>query len=170
MTTWIVQLGLWLARHGGWQELLPCEHPDLIQKLHDTLVATQQSHAVTLAELATRFDGLVARNHDLELLRQETETRYRETVAEYQKVVGQLSGLTEARDKAITDLQNVTLHNEEIRPVLWHRAKYLVDTQAKTHHVSGEHKRHLVYAALIKEFPNEAKRDIGLAIELACRV
>ena len=32
---------------------------------------------------------------------------------------------------------------------------------------SGEHKRHQVYAVLIKQYPNDRKRDLGLAIELA---
>jgi hypothetical protein len=34
---------------------------------------------------------------------------------------------------------------------------------------TGENKRHQVYAALIKKFPQARKRDIGLAIELALR-
>lgn len=32
---------------------------------------------------------------------------------------------------------------------------------------SGEYKRHQVYARLLKEFPNEQGRDLGLLIELA---
>ena len=32
---------------------------------------------------------------------------------------------------------------------------------------SGEHKRHQVYAILIKQYPNDRKRDLGLAIERA---
>lgn len=35
--------------------------------------------------------------------------------------------------------------------------------------MSGEYKRHQVYAKLIKRFPDEPRRDIGLAIELAVR-
>lgn len=33
------------------------------------------------------------------------------------------------------------------------------------HDCSGEHKRHQVYAALIKAFPGARKRDIAFAIE-----
>jgi hypothetical protein len=33
--------------------------------------------------------------------------------------------------------------------------------------VDGEYKRHMVYAELIKRFPNMRKRDIALAIEVA---
>ena len=35
--------------------------------------------------------------------------------------------------------------------------------------MSGEYKRHQVYARLIKRFPDVPRRDIGLAIELAVR-
>ena len=34
-----------------------------------------------------------------------------------------------------------------------------------TMNVSGEYKRHHVYAQLLKEFPQTRKRDVGLAIE-----
>ena len=35
--------------------------------------------------------------------------------------------------------------------------------------VSGEYKRHQVYARMLKKFPSTPRRDIGLAIELVVR-
>lgn len=47
------------------------------------------------------------------------------------------------------------------------RAKELVTAVDRIEAVSGEYKRHQVYASLLKEFPGRRKRDIGLAIEKA---
>lgn len=38
---------------------------------------------------------------------------------------------------------------------------------AQTGPESGEWKRHVVYAALIKQFPQTSKKTLGMAIELA---
>ena len=44
------------------------------------------------------------------------------------------------------------------------RARLLTD-KAEQLDASGEYKRHSVYAALIKAFPDTRKRDLALAIE-----
>ena len=46
------------------------------------------------------------------------------------------------------------------------RATELIRTQAERD-VSGEAKRHTVYAQLIKDFPDVLRRELGLAIEVA---
>ena len=52
----------------------------------------------------------------------------------------------------------------EAQPALEQRAREL--TQAAERLVaSGEFKRHQVYAQLLKEFPEEPKRRVGLVIE-----
>jgi len=45
------------------------------------------------------------------------------------------------------------------------RADILVANADKMVGVSGEYKRHIVYAQLLKEFPGIPKRDLGFAIE-----
>lgn len=47
------------------------------------------------------------------------------------------------------------------------RARELVTEADTVADVSGEWKRHQVYAKLLKEFPGNRKRDLGLAIENA---
>lgn len=47
------------------------------------------------------------------------------------------------------------------------RAKELTEQLEEVVHTSGEYKRHIVYATLLKEFPDEPKRYIALQIELA---
>ena len=47
------------------------------------------------------------------------------------------------------------------------RAKELIAEVDPIAHVSGEYKRHVVYATLLKEYPEEPKRFIALQIELA---
>ena len=49
---------------------------------------------------------------------------------------------------------------------LYKRAYELVLRYDGIPDVSGEYKRHVAYAQLIKEFPDRDKRDIALAIEL----
>jgi len=51
-------------------------------------------------------------------------------------------------------------------PALVERARVLCREQEQPG-VSGEYKRHQVYARLIKEYPAAAKRTLGLAIELS---
>ena len=46
-------------------------------------------------------------------------------------------------------------------------ARLLTQAQESFPDRSGEAKRHQVYAALIKSFPNRSKREIALAIEAA---
>lgn len=51
---------------------------------------------------------------------------------------------------------------------LAHMAEILVRQAEDTHsHASGEHRRHQVYARLLKEFPLESKRTLSQAIETA---
>ena len=69
------------------------------------------------------------------------------------------------------DFQLYARQKLDIRPDLRVRAEYLVHNWHRTgRHLDGEHKRHQVYAALIKEFPTLPKRDLALAIEMAVRV
>ena len=47
------------------------------------------------------------------------------------------------------------------------RARVLCLAQNYKLDISGEYKRHQVYAQLIKEYPHEDRKKISLAIELA---
>ena len=55
---------------------------------------------------------------------------------------------------------------EEDLPIYAKRAEALVRGIDRLE-MSGEYKRHQVYAKLIKEFPGVPKRTLGLAIEVA---
>lgn len=61
--------------------------------------------------------------------------------------------------------REILLIPEGFGPVLT-VAKALVEEAGKATDVSGEWRRHQVYAAMIKIFPDMPKRVIGLAIEV----
>lgn len=62
--------------------------------------------------------------------------------------------------------REILLIPEGFGPVLT-VAKALVEEAGKATDVSGEWRRHQVYAAMIKTLPDTPKRVIGLAIEVA---
>lgn len=72
-----------------------------------------------------------------------------------------------AKADAMETMKSYTVSG--LAPLLWHRAKQLVAQFSGNHGVSGDYKRHQVKALLVKEFPQENKKDVGLAIELAVR-
>ena len=62
--------------------------------------------------------------------------------------------------------RNILLVPEGFGPVL-EVAKKLTEEISKVPDVSGEWKRHQIYATMIKALPDTPKRVIGLAIEVA---
>jgi hypothetical protein len=76
-------------------------------------------------------------------------TKFRRTIARW------LYSLANWIDVPIVESDEFKLH---VRELILDKERINVD---------GEYKRHMVYAELIKRFPDKRKRDIALAIELA---
>lgn len=68
--------------------------------------------------------------------------------------------------KLFTMLRSAWKMRRSFDPVLLDRAKALVAEAAKLQG-SGEYKRHIVYARLIKDFPKRPRTDLALAVEIA---
>lgn len=147
-----MSLGLTLARLAGWEEppvrveyrTKPCPQCPIHLEQIATLQATVEKQSVTLAEQNTT--------------RLVEGQSYRETIHRLEVKLADHHRLLAAQ-----------LGTVALSPDLMLRASVLTKEPAAAS-LSGEAKRHQVYAKLIKEFPNESKRDLGLAIELALRV
>lgn len=175
MRTTIRRFGLWLAARGGWT---PCTHAGYVPQdevsrlvveiasLEDSLRASAQSNALLSA--ASRESELAADR--AKAVADSFESRYLDLLRAHERLTGQVVEIVAERDRAREDFQLYVKHHLDIRPDLRVRAEYLVGLLAKKGaHLSGEFKRHQVYADLIKEFPQIPHRDISLAIEMAVR-
>ncbi len=143
---WYVRFGLWLAQRGGWSEPAP--------------VTVTQADPATLAErddLASQVRSLAALIHSKDVKLQMREV----AVKAAQDIVDRLE-----RDLATARTTAVRAFAPSLSDDTFQRVKTLV-AQWATHAMSGEAKRHQVYARLMKEFPDASKRDLGLAIEVA---
>lgn len=129
----------WLQRFGLWLAWLGGWSP----------VAADQRAAAAEAARAVLADAY----HRSEKARQVAEDALQTALIEREQAAGALRAYSAPN----------------LAPLLFFRAKQLVAEQAGNHGVSGEAKRHQVYAKLRKEFTQDPHRDIGLAIELALR-
>ena len=68
----------------------------------------------------------------------------------------------------VATVEKIVYHFPEVSDELLAEAKKLCSA-LKDWDASGEAKRHQVYAKLIKQFPQEKKQNLALAIELAVR-
>jgi hypothetical protein len=100
----------------------------------------------------------------------EGESSYTALLQAHVTLVDTVTQLIAERDQARDDFQAYAQKNLGVRADLRARADYLVRLlHRKGAHLSGEFKRHQVYADLIKEFPDLPQRDLSLAIEMAVR-
>ena len=169
--SWTEQLGLWLARQGGWQEKLPAPCPTCppLKKEHAALQETAQKQAMLLAQKEAE---LSARPHIVlepppcqacAVTQQEKATLIVESNVQ-QGTIQQL----EQKITHLNELLASKLETTKVSPEVMVRAKELVEAP-RPDGMGGEAKRHATYAQLIKEFPETQKRDFGLAIEMALR-
>ncbi len=171
--SWTSQLGLWLARQGGWQERLEtsCSR---CPKMDEQIAALQGTIDTQSTQLAQQVAELSARptqyavcstcpdlRHEIAQLTQQVNAFGVETRT-YQAMIERLSQETEARKHLLAQqLDRVKVPTDVVL-----RARELSEGPWPSGQ-GGESKRHHVYAKLMKEFPNIPKRNLGLSIELA---
>ncbi len=165
--SWMEQLGLWLARQGGWQEAVPA--PPAPCSVCPPLKKTVEQQATLLAE---KDAELAARPHIM------LEPKPCQACAVTQQEKASLLVEAYAHQDTIKKLEQTLadhaallrskLEQTQIDPAVLLKAKELVAGAFPTG-MGGEAKRHATYANLIKAFPEANKRDLGLAIEMALR-
>jgi hypothetical protein len=146
MFPWYVRLGLWLAQKGGWTEAAPT----VVTQPDPRVVEERDGLKEQVAKLAELLHV-----KDVKLQMREVAVKAAQDVAA--KLEADLAVARTAAARAIApSLDDATLE----------RVKALVASYADQS-MSGEAKRHQVYARLLKEYPAASKRDLGLAIEVA---
>lgn len=68
---------------------------------------------------------------------------------------------------AIAKWAGVTLVSEPKQSILKDAKELVTQVELIYKEQSGEYKRHQVYSKLLKKYPEETKREIALAIEIA---
>lgn len=165
MKTWMVAFGLWLARQGGWTFPV-LDHADCQVELKASWAQldderTAYNSAVEAARKALDDSRLA------DAVKAAFEQSYQQAESARLATEAAMRSAIVEREQAVAALKAYTAPG--IASEIYHRAKVLVTLQAGNVGVSGEAKRHQVYARLVKEFPTEPRRNLGLAIELALR-
>jgi hypothetical protein len=114
--------------------------------------------AITLVKLSSARTGFAQRVALASMLRERYDAGLRALEEAHAAAKGELA-LAERRIAALTLVD---------RPLL-DRALALTKEADAQADVTGEWKRHQVYASLIDEFPDRRRRDLAYAIELALR-
>ena len=157
---WIIRLGLWLARTGGWDETpIVAPYEQQIQRLleqakHDASSRDRVIDDLSLT-LAEREQAIQEREGKLKGLSEAAVQRE-----------ASLSTVIHDMQRTIQDLQSRMATAATVSKPVFDRAGQL-SRDADTTLSGGEAKRHQVYAKLIKDFPIVNKRELALAIELA---
>ncbi len=174
--SWMTDLGLWMARQGGWQEpvilpLEPCAQCAVLTQQTIDLGSTIDRQAVQLAQQVAELSArptITARCENCADVTETNASLSREIKAlqvegqGYKTIIERLS--QESEDRKV--LLSQSLESLIVPTDLVLRAKTL-SAGPWAESQGGESKRHQVYAKLIKEFPEVPKRKVGLAIELA---
>ena len=160
MKDWIVRLGLWIARHGGWDEApIIAPYEQQVKRLLEEAEQEASSKARVIDDLSL---SLAAREQAI----QDRELKLKGLSDEAVQREESLARVINAMKVKITDLQARMATAATVSKPVFDRAVQLI-RDADTTLSGGEAKHHLVYAKLIKDFPTLNKRELALAIELA---
>ena len=174
-TTWVTQLGLWLARKGGWT--LP--EPRTIVLPDPAVTAERDEMSARIKELLgilhikdtklqlrdAKIQQIEAQVQGLEYdLATASNTITAEQSRHYAETLAQLHAKIEEQQALLT----ANLGDLSVAPEILLRARELTAVP-RPDGMGGEAKRHAVYARLIKDFPDTNKRALGLAIEMVLR-
>ena len=157
---WIIRLGLWLARRGGWNEgPIVAPYEQQIKRLLSEAEQEASSKARVIDDLSL---SLAEREHAI----QEREARLKGLSEDAIQRETSLTQVINGMKEKIRDLQSRMATAATVSKPVFDRAGELAE-DADTTLSGGEAKRHQVYAKLIKDFPIVSKRELALAIELA---
>ena len=161
MPSLLVKLGLWLAGLGGWaQPVLTCSE----RHWH----AADQLNLDILRQRAENIPAPVPVPSPPCALRHWTPCEFRHFTPDDQAQLDALHTALAQSEALVAGERLKRAQHPDIDPLLLRRAHELsYDMESKYAGGFGEAKRHEVYARLTKEFPQDTRRNIGLAIELS---